>query len=111
MLGISESSRFWYLRNFHDMRCKYERVLSVIHQQLSMEPTRDDIFIIMSKDQRRVRMFHYDPRSCCMHEKVFKRGYKFMKVEKEGSQSKFSISYDDVLLLLEAPVVKTLKIE
>lgn len=32
MLNITGMSRFYYLRNFHDMRCKYERVLSVIHR-------------------------------------------------------------------------------
>lgn len=34
MLSISELGRFYYLRNFHDMKCKYGRVLSVIRQQM-----------------------------------------------------------------------------
>ena len=34
MLNVTGMNRFYYLRNFHDMRCKYERVLSIIHQQL-----------------------------------------------------------------------------
>lgn len=32
MLSVTQMNRFYYLRNFHDMRCKYEKVLSVIHQ-------------------------------------------------------------------------------
>lgn len=32
MLSISGLNRFYYLRDFHDMRCKYDRVLSIIHQ-------------------------------------------------------------------------------
>ena len=35
MLNVTGMNRFYYLRNFHDMRCKYERVLSIIHQQLN----------------------------------------------------------------------------
>ena len=35
MLSISELGKFYYLRNFHDMRCKYGRVLLVIHQQMN----------------------------------------------------------------------------
>ena len=31
------------------MRCKYERVLSIIHQQLNREPQEDEVFIVMSK--------------------------------------------------------------
>lgn len=57
MLNITGMSRFYYLRNFHDMRCKYERVLSVIHRQLNREPEEDEVFIVMSKDRRKVRLF------------------------------------------------------
>ena len=38
MLSISELGSFYYLRNFHDMRCKYARILSVIRQQMNSEP-------------------------------------------------------------------------
>ena len=31
------------------MRCKYERVLSIIHQQLNREPQENEVFIVMSK--------------------------------------------------------------
>ena len=37
------------------MRCKYERVLSIIHQQLNREPQEDEVFIVMFK----VDMFSY----------------------------------------------------
>lgn len=41
MLNITGMNRFYYLCNFHDMRCKYDRVLSVIHSQLNREPEED----------------------------------------------------------------------
>ena len=28
MLNVTGMNRFYYLRNFHDMRCKYERAVS-----------------------------------------------------------------------------------
>ena len=49
MLNVTGMNRFYYLRNFHDMRCKYERVLSIIHQQLNREPQEDEVFIVISK--------------------------------------------------------------
>ena len=45
MLSISELGKFYYLRNFHDMRCKYGRVLSVIHQQMNREPQAGEVYI------------------------------------------------------------------
>jgi hypothetical protein len=54
MLNITGLNRFFFVRDFHDMRCKYDKVLSIIHQQLNREPEDDDVFIVMSKGLRLV---------------------------------------------------------
>ena len=49
MLNITGLNHFFFVRDFHDMRCKYDKVLSIIHQQLNREPEDGDVFIVMSK--------------------------------------------------------------
>lgn len=110
MLSITGLNNFYYLRDFHDMRCKYERVLSIIHQQLNHEPADGDVFIVMSKDCRKIRLFSYDRRSYSLYEKKFSSDYHFMKIVHEGDQTFYSISWKDVVLLLEGPIVKELKV-
>ncbi len=78
MLNITGLNRFFFVRNFHDIRCKYDKVLSIIYQQLNRRPDVGDVFIVMSKDLRLVRLFGYDQRFCSIFEKCFKRGYKFV---------------------------------
>ena len=102
MLSISELGKFYYLRNFHDMRCKYGRVLSVIHQQMNREP---------QAGEQTVRLYSYDRHSCSLYEKRFEKGYKFMKVSYEGDLPVFSVSWDDVVVLLGSPVIKILRIK
>ena len=80
MLNITGVNRFFFVRDFHDMRCKYDKVLSIVHQQLNREPEDGDVFIVMSKDLRLVRLFRYDRRSYSMFEKRFRPGYQFMQV-------------------------------
>ena len=80
MLNITGLNRFFFVRDFHNMRCKYDKVLSIIHQQLNCESEDGDVFIVMSKDLRLVRLFSYDQRSYSMFEKRFRLGYKFMQV-------------------------------
>lgn len=80
MLNITGLNRFYFVRDFHDMRCKYDKVLSIIHQQLDGEPKDGDVFIVMSKDLRLVCLFSYDQRSYSMFKKRFRTGYKFMQV-------------------------------
>lgn len=111
MLNVNGSNKFYYIRNFHDMRCKSERVLSIIHQQLNREPSEGEVFIMMSRNQKLVRLFSYDSISCSFYEKRFYPGYTFMKVVRTGSEPVYSIDWRDVVLLLENPVVKSLDIK
>jgi mannose-6-phosphate isomerase class I len=88
------------------------RVLSVIREQLHREPSDGDIYIVMSKDRRIVRLFAYDNRSYSLFEKKFVAGYQFMRIIKddEGNEVAYRIDWKDVVLLLENPVIKSLKI-
>lgn len=42
MLNVTGLNRFFYLRDFTDMRCKHSRVLSMIREQLHREPDDGD---------------------------------------------------------------------
>lgn len=86
MLSVTGLNRFYYLRDFTDMRCKHSRVLSIIREQLQREPNDGDVFIVMSRNRRIVRMFTYDNRSYSLFEKKFVSGYQFMKVDREGGE-------------------------
>lgn len=110
MLSVTGINRFYYLRDFTDMRCKHSRVLSIIREQLYHEPNDGDVFIVMSRNRRIVRLFAYDNRSYSLFEKKFVSGYQFMKVEREGNERVYRIDWKDVVLLLENPIVNTLKI-
>ena len=79
MLNVTGLNHFYYLCNFTDMRCKHSRVLSVIREQLHREPNRGDVYIVMSKNRRIVRMFAYDNRPYSLFEKKFVASHQFMK--------------------------------
>lgn len=112
MLSVTGLNHFYYLRDFTDMRCKHSRVLSIIREQLHREPNDGDVFfIVMSRDRRIVRLFAYDNHSYSLFEKKFVAGHQFMKVEREGNDCVYRISWKDVVLLLENPIVNTLKIK
>lgn len=110
MLSVTGLNQFYYLRDFTDMRCKHSRVLSIIREQLHREPNDGDVFIVMSRDRRIVRLLTYDNRSYSLFEKKFVSGYQFMKVEREGGELVYRIDWKDVVLLLERLIIKTLKI-
>ena len=93
----------WYKDNFTDMRCKHSRVLSIIRERLHREPNDGDVFIVMSRNRRIVRMFSFDNRSYSLFEKKFVAGYQFMKVERNGADTFYRIDWKDVVLIPENP--------
>ena len=111
MLSLDGIGRFFYLRGFTDMRCKHPRILSIIHERLRREPEEGDVFIVMSRDRRIVRMYTYSNHSFGLYEKKFVGGYRFMIVEYKDGSEVYRIDWKDVLLLLENPIVKILKIK
>lgn len=108
MLTINGLYKFYFIKNFHDMRCKYERIRSMIRTQFNREPQAGEVFIMMSKDRQLVRLYHYDSRSCSLHEKKFNKGYRFMEVAWEGETPYYYIDWKDVVTMLESPVIKRL---
>ena len=110
MLNITGMNRFYYIRNITDMRCKYSRILAVIRHQLGREPERDEVFIVISRNRRLVRLFSFDRISFSLYEKRFAPEYQFMKVVRDGDELTYTIDWKDVVLLLESPTRKRLKI-
>ena len=57
MLSVTGLNRFYYVRDFTDMRCKHSRVLSIIHERLHREPNDGDVLLLnysagMAEDQK-----------------------------------------------------------
>ena len=85
MLSVTGLNHFYYVRDFTDMRCKHSSVLSIIRERLHRELSDVDVFIVMSRNRRIVRMFSFDNCSYSLFEKKFVAGYQFMKVECNGA--------------------------
>ena len=110
MLSLTGLNHFYYVRDFTDIRCNHSRVLSIIRERLHREPCNGDVFIVMSRNRRIVRMFSFDNRSYSLFERKFVSGYQFMRVEREGAGTVYRIDWKDVVLILENPIVKILQI-
>ena len=96
MLSVTGLNKFYYIKNFTDMRCKYGRVLSVIRRQLGREPEEGDVFVVIS---------------CTLFEKRFMSDYEFMRVEYDGEQTVYRMDWRDLVTLLESPVRKRLHLK
>ncbi|RHH55141.1 IS66 family insertion sequence hypothetical protein [Phocaeicola vulgatus] len=74
MLSINGLHNFYYLPELHDMRCKAQRICEIIRGRYHRDPLNGDVYMFMSKDQRKVRMIHYERNAYYLHEKSFIKG-------------------------------------
>ena len=102
MLSINGLHNFYYLPELHDMRCKAQRICEIIRG--------GDVYMFMSKDQRKVRMIHYERNAYYLHEKSFIKGYKFMKIERKDDVTIYKIDWKDLVTILETPVITSIRI-
>lgn len=58
-----------------------------------------------------VRMFQFENHAFYVHEKHYVDGFKFMDIKTEDCGKTYYITWDDLVSVLETPVVKTLKLE
>ena len=71
MLSITGLHNFYYLPGLHDMRCKAPRIFEIIRSKYHRDPLNGDVYMFMSKDQRKVKMVHYENHAFYVHEKCF----------------------------------------
>ena len=55
MLSINGLHNFYYLPELHDMRCKAQRICEIIRGRYHRDPMNGDVYMFMSKDQRKVQ--------------------------------------------------------
>lgn len=99
-----------YLPELHDMRCKAQRICEIIRGRYHRDPMNGDVYMFMSKDQRKVRMIHYERNAYYLHEKSFIKGYKFMKIERKDDVTVYKIDWKDLVTILETPVITSIRI-
>jgi transposase len=110
MLSINGLHNFYYLPELHDMRCKAQRICEIIRGRYHRDPLNGDVYMFMSKDQRKVHMIHYERNAYYLHEKSFIKGYKFMKIERKNDVTVYKIDWKDLVTILETPVITSIRI-
>ena len=111
MLSINGLHNFYFLPHLHDMRCKAPRIFEIIRAKYHRDPLNGDVYIFMSKDQRRVKMVHYENHAFYVHEKSFTKDYKFVKIVLKDDVTIYKIEWKNLVSVLESPVIKSISLK
>ena len=111
MLSINSLRNFYYLPELHDMGCKAQRISEIILGRYHRDPMNCDVYMFMSKNQRKFRMDHYERNAYFLHEKNIIEGYKFMKIEYKEGHLVYQIDRKDLVSILETPVITSIHLD
>lgn len=110
MLSINGLHNFYFLPHLHDMRCKAPRIFEIIRAKYHRDPLNGDVYIFMSKDQRKVKLVHYENHAFYVHEKSFTKDYKFVKIVLKNDVTIYKIEWKSLVSVLESPVIKSISL-
>lgn len=111
MLTINGLKNFYFLPDFHDMRCKAPRISEIIRMKYHRDPLNGDVYFFMNKNQSKIRMIHYENHAYYLHEKNYVDGYKFMKIELENGVPVYKIEWQHLVAVLESPIVRSIRLQ
>lgn len=62
MLRLTGAFRYYFCSDIVSFKCRHNGLASYIKCSLHRDPSNGDIYIFMSKDQRKLRVFYYHHR-------------------------------------------------
>jgi len=103
MLRLTGSFRYFFCSENVSFKYRHNGLASYIKCSLQRDPSNGDIYIFMSKDQRKLRVFYYHHRGFILTEKVLSEG-KFLRPIYDELAKCYRMPWPDFVRMLEGIV-------
>ena len=110
MLSISSGFIFYLCGAPVTLRYRHSGLRGYIKSQLHRDPTNGDIYIFLSKDSRRVRMYYYHHSGEIMTEKILHADH-FVEPVFDRKKGCYHISWESFVYLVEGIVPKDRRVD
>lgn len=112
MFSLTGLQNFYYMPDVRDMRLGYHRLSEIVRLQYNRDPHNGDVYLFISKDRRRIRIFRYENEAYYLYEKYYDRGLTFMKLEcdLDTDERRYKLEYKELVALLDCPVRSVLRL-
>jgi len=100
MLSLSGKFNYYMCRDRVTLRLRHKGLREYIKSRLHHDPTNGDIYIFLSRDSHRVRLYYYHHQGEIMTEKIMSDGF-FMTLEFDREKNVYHISWKSFVYLVE----------
>lgn len=105
MLSLSGKFNYYLCRDRVTLRLRHKGLRNYIKSHLHHDPTNGDIYIFLSRDNHRVRLYYYHHQGEIMTEKILNDGF-FMTPEFDSEKNVYHISWESFVYLVEGIIPK-----
>ena len=111
MLALTGQEHFYFIPGCTDMRYGYRKLAQIVRHKFLRDPLNGDVYIFMNTSRTTVRMFQFENHAFYVHEKHYVDGYRFMDIQTDDHGKSYYITWEDLISVLETPVVKTIRLD
>ena len=100
MIGSSRAVRVWAYPGPTDLRKGFDRLVTVVEQQLELDALSGDCFLFVSKDRRSSKVLTWDGTGLCIYHKRLGRG-RFAAIWDRADTGALKLTMTELALFLE----------
>lgn len=109
MLSLSSGFNYFLCSEPVTLRYRHSGLRNYIKSQLHRDPTNGDIYIFLSKDSHRVRIYYFHHQGEILTEKIL-HGNHFVEPVFDEKKGCYHISWESFVYIVEGIVLKDRKV-
>ncbi len=109
MLSLSSGFNYFLCSESVTLRYRHSGLRNYIKSQLHRDPTNGDIYIFLSKDSHRVRIYYFHHQGEILTEKIL-HGNHFVEPVFDEKKGCYHISWESFVYIVEGIVLKDRKV-
>ena len=109
MLSLGSGFNYYFCAEPVTLRYRHKGLRHYIQSQLHRDPTNGDIYIFLSKECKRIRLYYYHHQGEIMSEKILNASC-FVEPVFDEKKGVYHISWESFVYLLEGIVLRDRKV-
>lgn len=105
MISLSSGFNYYLCKEPVSWRCRHIGIRHFIKTQLHCDPTNGDIYIFLSRDGHRVRLYYYHHQGEILTEKILRNAF-FLDPVFDEEKGCYHISWESFVYLVEGILPK-----